>query len=142
MSVTPPILYSGPTISPDVDWNIRRHLQLIYQKLGNHTQAFALLPKTTLSAGTTKTGGVTGVSSGGTGNQVLPQNGLLIGNGAAPVISVSPLHTNDVLTDNGPGSAPSYQGPLIYEVLVDQTGTPINGRVSATQVDCLMVRYR
>jgi hypothetical protein len=40
--MTAPIQYSGPTVSPDVDWKIRQHFQLIYQKLGNHTQAFSL----------------------------------------------------------------------------------------------------
>ena len=40
MAGNSPIQYSGPTIAQDVDWNVRRHLQLLYQKLGNHTQAF------------------------------------------------------------------------------------------------------
>ena len=40
---TPPIQYSAPTVAPDVDWEVRRHLQLIYQKLGNHVQAMSLL---------------------------------------------------------------------------------------------------
>ena len=141
--MTPPILYSGPTISPDVDWNIRRHLQLIYQKLGNHTQALQLLPKSTTTTGTSKAGGVTGVSSGGTGSQILPQNGLLVGNGSAPVTSVSPLHTNDVLTDNGPGSAPSYQTPLIYDAVTDGKGAFIFGKVSSSFTgDCVTGRYR
>ena len=42
MSTTPPIQYCGPVITPSVEWETRRHLQLIYQKLGNHTQAFSL----------------------------------------------------------------------------------------------------
>jgi hypothetical protein len=41
MSTTPPIQSSGPVISPDVPWETRRHLQLLYQKLGNHTRAFS-----------------------------------------------------------------------------------------------------
>lgn len=45
MSTTPPIQSSGPTIDIEVPWEIRRHLQLIYQKLGNHTQAFGLLQR-------------------------------------------------------------------------------------------------
>ena len=40
MSTNPPIQYSGPTIAADVHWDVRRHLQLLYQKLANHTQAF------------------------------------------------------------------------------------------------------
>lgn len=34
------IQYSGPAIDPEMPWEIRRHIQLLYQKLGNHTQAF------------------------------------------------------------------------------------------------------
>ena len=139
----PQIQYTGPVISDEVPWESRRLFQLILQKLANHTQAFQLLPKTTAATGASKTGGVTGVSSGGTGNQVLPQNGLLIGNGAAPVTSVSPLHTNDVLTDNGPGSAPSYQAPLIYDPVTDGKGAFIFGKVSSTfTADCVTGRYR
>lgn len=37
------IVYAGPKVSPEVDWEIRHHLQLLYQKLGNHTQAFSQL---------------------------------------------------------------------------------------------------
>ena len=36
----PAIQYSGPKISDDVPWETRRHIQLLYQKLGNHAQAF------------------------------------------------------------------------------------------------------
>ena len=42
MGKTPPIQYSGPVIDHDVPWSIARHLQIIYGKLGNHTQAFSL----------------------------------------------------------------------------------------------------
>lgn len=40
---TPQIQYSGPTIAPDVDWEVRRHLQILYQKIGNHVQGISLL---------------------------------------------------------------------------------------------------
>ena len=40
MSTKPQIQYSGPTVSEKVDFEVRRHLQLTYQKLANHTQAF------------------------------------------------------------------------------------------------------
>lgn len=40
MSTTPTIQYSGPAIDAEMPWEIRRHIQLLYQKLGNHTQAF------------------------------------------------------------------------------------------------------
>lgn len=57
MSTTPPIQYSGPSISVDVPWNIRVHLQAMYQKLGNHTQAFGLIQQTVskLKSGSTTT---------------------------------------------------------------------------------------
>lgn len=42
---TPAIQYSGPVISSEVPWETRRHLQLLYQKLGNHTQAFQFQAK-------------------------------------------------------------------------------------------------
>lgn len=60
---TPPIQSSGPTISPDVPWEIGRHLQLLYQKLGNHTQAFNLQQQqiANLKAGSTTTNIIAGV---------------------------------------------------------------------------------
>lgn len=143
MSTPPQIRYSGPTIAQDVPWEIRRHLQLIYQKLGNHTQAFALLPKTSKQSQTPAIGGTTSVHSGGTGSQNLPQNAVIIGNGQAPVMSVSPVHGNDVLTDNGPGNTPSFQSPLIYDAVTDGMGSFIFGKVSSTfTADCVTGRYR
>jgi hypothetical protein len=64
MSTTPAIQYSGPAISPDVDWKVRQHLQLIYQKLGNHTQAFSLQQQAIAKI---KGGGTTTVIEGGAG---------------------------------------------------------------------------
>ena len=54
---SPPITYSGPVISSEVPWETRRHLQLIYQKLGNHVQGISLLSDkvNTLKAGSTAT---------------------------------------------------------------------------------------
>lgn len=40
---TPPIQYSGPPIGPEIPGEVGNHLQLLYQKIGNHTQAFSLL---------------------------------------------------------------------------------------------------
>lgn len=80
---TPAITYTGPTIDPNVPFEIRRHLQLLYQKLGNHTQAFALQQKKIDSIGTgTSTTIVEGSSGGGstpstpTGIQVNNQSGV------------------------------------------------------------------
>lgn len=39
----PPIQTSGPKIAPDVPWTTRIHLQQLYSKIGNHTQAFGLI---------------------------------------------------------------------------------------------------
>ena len=64
MSTTPPIQYSGPVISPSVEWETRRHLQLIYQKLGNHTQAFSLQQQ---AINNLKPGSATTVIEGGSG---------------------------------------------------------------------------
>jgi hypothetical protein len=80
---TPAIQYSGPVISPEVPWETRRHLQLIYQKLGNHVQGISLLSqkvnKLTPGGGTTTViegslGG--GGSVSGTGISVNNQSGV------------------------------------------------------------------
>lgn len=70
MSTTPQIRYSGPTIAPHVDWEIRRHLQLLYQKLGNHTQAFQYVADQLKKSGTSSTTTIieaAGGTSGGGG---------------------------------------------------------------------------
>lgn len=73
---TPAIQYSGPVISAEVPWETRRHLQLIYQKLANHTQAFSLQQQQIKSAGGSTTtvyegtvGGSSPISLGGVNNQ-------------------------------------------------------------------------
>lgn len=110
----PPIQYTGPSDFGDVPPSSRRWFQLIFQKLGNHTQAFQLLSEqiaTATATGTTTpaTSGVINVGGGGTGSQTLPQNAVIIGNGASPVQSASPIQAAYVLTDNGPGRVPSFQ---------------------------------
>ena len=47
----PAIQYTGPKISDAVPWEIRQHLQLFYQKLGNHTQAMQTLASTVARTG-------------------------------------------------------------------------------------------
>lgn len=39
----PPPQYTGPPIHEDVPWHTRTHIQLLYQKLGEQTQAINLL---------------------------------------------------------------------------------------------------
>lgn len=146
MSRTPPIQYSGPPIDADVTPSVRRHLQLLYQKLGNHTQAFQLLSEkvgVVLPGSGTGTGGISGVQSGGTGSQSFAQNGVLVGNGTSPLTSVPPVRINYELTDNGAGNAPTYQPPLIYDAVTDGMGAFIFGKVSASfTADCVTGRYR
>lgn len=75
---TPPIQYSGPNISPEVPWDIRRHLQLIYQKLGNHTQAMSLLAQQKTSSSSTKT--VIEEAGGGGGGSITTQASIPVNN--------------------------------------------------------------
>jgi hypothetical protein len=53
--------------------------------------------------------GITSVINGGTGQSSLPANCVLIGEGTSPVNGACPVHTGYLLTDNGPGSDPSFQ---------------------------------
>lgn len=60
-----PIQYSGPKISPDVPWTVRIHLQQLYSKLGNHTQAFGLISQKLSAATGTETSTITEIVSQG-----------------------------------------------------------------------------
>jgi hypothetical protein len=62
---TPNIQYSGPAISAEVPWETRVHLQAIYQKLGNHAQAFSLLAAKTNGSTTTNTTVQESITTGG-----------------------------------------------------------------------------
>lgn len=75
---TPPIQYSAPTISPDVPWETRRHLQLLYQKIANHTQAFQL--QANQIAGI-KAGSTTTIIEGGGGGPAPPPSTGFVGQG-------------------------------------------------------------
>ena len=74
---TPQIQYSGPAISPEVPWETRRHLQIIYQKLANHTQAFALQQK---QIGALKPGSTTTIEGGGGGSTPATPTGISVNN--------------------------------------------------------------
>lgn len=63
-----PIQYSGPSISSDVPWSVRQHLQLLYQKLANHTQAMSILSDKSMGTNTTTTSVEELVLSGSSGN--------------------------------------------------------------------------
>lgn len=92
---TPPIQYSGPAISPEVPWETRRHLQLIYQKLGNHTQAFSLQQQqiADLKGGTTTI--IEGVSGGGGGSSTT--SGIAVNNQSGVTSYTTMLGDNGAL---------------------------------------------
>ena len=73
---TPAITYTGPAVESSVPFEIRRHLQLIYQKLGNHTQAFAL-QQAKINA--IKSGTSTTIEEGGSGGGfVIPATSAIL----------------------------------------------------------------
>ena len=123
---SPQIQYSGPRLSEGLDPEVRRHLQLIYQKLGNHTQAFQLLTEKAASAQSSTSGSTSGtpatgiltVPHGGTGNSSVQVDAVVIGNGASPFQAAPPVMAGYLLTDNGPGVVPSFQS-LFSVVNVD-----------------------
>lgn len=75
----PTIQYSGPVISPEVPWETRRHLQLLYQKLGNHTQAFQQVA--TQIAGIKPSSTTTNIIEGGGSGPAPPPSTGFIGQG-------------------------------------------------------------
>lgn len=78
---TPAIAYTGPTVDSSVPFEVRRHLQLIYQKLGNHTQAFQLQQaKINAIKGGNSTTIVEGGSGGGSIIPFTPQPGIPVNN--------------------------------------------------------------
>ena len=109
-----PSIYQGPKIADDVPANIRFHLQQIYQKLGNHWQGISLLRAMVGSSTTaaSSTPAVASVGGGGTGTNTLPQNEILIGQGASPITGMPSVSSGYVATDNGPGTAPTFQFPF------------------------------
>lgn len=143
---TPAIQYSGPKIDPSVPWEVSRHLQQIYQKLNNHTQAFGIQQQkiaglksstttnTTIETGGGSSGGATSFlgqglindQSGETGYATAPSDSgiLLILNDASPVAvslttDAAPFYL--FITNFGAGTA----------TLAPSTGT-INGGASLT----------
>ena len=79
---TPAIAYTGPTVDSSVPFEVRRHLQLIYQKLGNHTQAFQLQQAkiNAIKGGNSTTIVEGGGSGGGSIIPFTPQPGIPISN--------------------------------------------------------------
>lgn len=141
-------LVQFPNLPDEVHPAARDAIQLLFKGLKDHADAFtALKSQLTVLQNPSPTSasqsvGVAGVTAGGTGAQSLLTNGVLIGQGANPVQAAAPGSGADVLTSNGPGSIPSFQSPLAYETLCDETGTPINGQITTGTIDCIMAVYR
>lgn len=93
MEKTTTLVTFVPQISPDVPWHTRQHIQLLYQKLNNHTQAFANLTKT--AAGTTNNTIIENVTSGGGGG-----GGIITGLGGVNDQTGATTYT-PTSTDNG-----------------------------------------
>ena len=96
---TAPIQYSGSAISSEVPWETRRHLQLLYQKLANHTQAFGLIQESV--AKVTKTASTPSASS--SSSSVSP----LVSTSSAISVNGGTLSTT-INTVNDLGVATSY----------------------------------
>ena len=75
---TPAIQYSGPVVSESVPWEIRRHIQLLYQKSDNHTQAFSLQQK---QISEIKAGSTTSTTTFVQGNSSSGSSSVFIGQG-------------------------------------------------------------
>ena len=76
-------IYQGPPINENVPWDVRHHLQLIYQKLGIINQAFTLQDAKIAAAAATSTETTTNVTvaGGGSGALTPAPKGVLVGTG-------------------------------------------------------------
>ena len=92
---TPAIAYTGPAVESSVPFEVRRHLQLIYQKLGNHTQAFALQQSkiNAIKSGTSTT--IEEGGSGGGGSIVPFTQSILAVNNQSGVTSYATIAGDD-----------------------------------------------
>ena len=136
-------LVQFPNLNDGVDRSVSDAIQLLFKGLKDHSDAFTSLKSqlTGLQAAATTpvSSTITGVSSGGTGSQSLANNGVLIGQGSNPIQAVSPSQAGYVLSSNGATTNPSFQSPVISELLVDQNGNPILAEFSTGTFDIIMV---
>jgi hypothetical protein len=65
-----------PKIAADVPWEVRQHLQLIYQKLNNHAQAIVSLPTGNTTTNITEVNQSTSGGGGGGGSTLLGLGGV------------------------------------------------------------------
>lgn len=136
-SVVP--VYQGPAIAESVPFEIRLHLQQIYQKLGNHVQGFSLLNDKVqkITAGATTINESLTVAGGG-GGTVVSSVGLV--NNQTGVTSYGTTSGDNgsiiILNDASPisvglnGSTPSYFIWFINYGAGLVTFTPFSGTIS------------
>jgi len=107
------IIYAGPPIADDVHWNVRHHLQLIYQRLGIINQAFELQNDNIAAVKAENTSTTTTINqSGGSGNTTPAPKGVLVGTGAAAIVGVPSVSPGYILTDDGSGMPPGFKFPF------------------------------
>lgn len=70
--------------------------------------------------------GTVGVPDGGLGLTAITADNLLCGNGTSAPTFIPPVSNGDVLTDNGPGSCPTFQAPA------GGSSTALSGITAAT----------
>lgn len=81
MPSKPAIQYAAPAIHESVPFEVRRHLQFIYNRLGNHAQAFQLQTDQIAAIKTRTTAtSTTFISGGGGGGTVIASNILAVDN--------------------------------------------------------------
>ena len=144
----PPIQYSGPVISPDVAWEVRRHLQLIYQKLGNHTQGMQLLTERVGAAQQPAPSGASG-GSGGSGGGGGAQPGVtfsldLQGNNFAQTVIGWRSIPLDIATMGSPadGQIPIYDASAMQWKAGSRTlDEPLTSCVNGGAVEFVFVRF-
>jgi len=116
----------GPAIAPTVPWDIRLHLTQIYQKLGNHAQAFGIqqgkinaLKSTTTTINQTISGG----SSSG-GGSVSSNVGLVNNQTGSTAYTTQPGDNGSILilSDASPIALTLASGGIPYFLIIANLG--------------------
>ena len=135
----PPIITAGPSIEGDVPPNVRRHLQLIYQKLGNHTQAFSILAARPSGSTTNNTAVTENITTGGGGSTPGSVAGIPVNNQSGVTSYSTTVFDNGgllVLSDASPVSVTLVPSSTPYGFFVANQGagavtiTPASGTIS------------
>ena len=122
---TAPIQYSGPAIAPEVPHEVAIHLQLLYQKAGNHTQAFGLIQQqiAKLKSGST----TTIIEGGGGGGSVPVTTGILAVDNETGQTSFTTQPGDNgsllILSDASPIAVTLSGGSLPYGLFIANIGT-------------------